>query len=109
MMLTQQLFIVTHVFDGAWYNHQRHREMFPASAPLQFPEMYMVVPFPKKTEGNQILIFITNSYSKITRVTPVVKTAAPHVVEVSINSWIIPYGRPTHLLTYNGTQFVSKF
>lgn len=65
-------------------------------------------PLPTKN-GNTYIVVITDSYSKLGRAIPSSKMTATHVVYVSLDPRVLPYGIPDHLLMDSGSQFVSKF
>ena len=89
--------------------HQRHLKLFPAKGPLEYIAIDILGPLPRTKTGRQYVVVITDRYSKLTRAVPTAKITAPVVAAVVLEHWVIPYGIPNHILSDNGSQFVSKF
>lgn len=87
----------------------RHRQIFRGNGSLEFVAMYNMGPVLKTIIENQFVLVAMDRYSKLARDVPTSRTAVSHIVSHFMDNWIIPYGIRRHLLTGNGTQFVSKF
>lgn len=51
---------------------------------------------------------MADHYSKLTRATSLLETAAPHVAIVVLESCIMPYGIPYTIITDDGLRLVSN-
>lgn len=58
----------------------------PASDPLEFVAMYILGTLPKTSNGNQFVILMIVSYSKLTRVVPESKKTASHAALTVIDN-----------------------
>lgn len=94
---------------GTRYKTQKPMKLFPAGKPLEFVAMDLLGPFPAAESGNQHILVITDRFSKLAQVTPLVSTTAPAVANAFVENWVIPYGIPKFVLSDNGPQFVAKF
>ena len=63
---------------------------------------------PTKNSSTNILV-ITDRFSKVTQMTPLLPTTAPAVANVFIDNWVIPYGLPVLIKFDNRLKFVAKF
>jgi hypothetical protein len=85
-------------------------QLFPPSAPMEFIAMDLLGPLTLTERGNQLLLVVTDRFSKLTRAYPLASTTAEVVAKVFFDGWVSAgYGIPRILLTDNGTQFVAKF
>jgi transposase InsO family protein len=84
-------------------------KLFPASKPLEYVSMDILVPLPKTQHGNRFLLLITDSFPKLTRTVPLRTISALAVAKAFCASWIFAYGPPRYLITDDGAQFAAKF
>lgn len=88
--------------------HQRVLKLFPPEGPLVFIAIDILGPLPKEKSGNKFIIVIKDRYSKLTLEVPTSSVTAPAVASTQLDSWIIPYGIPSSLLSDNGSQLTRK-
>lgn len=94
---------------GTHYSHQKFLRLFPTNGPLESVAMDRIGPLPTTDKEHKHIVMMTDRYSKIGRVFPMYKITAPYCAAAFLDSCIIPYEIPNHLLTDNGPQFVAKF
>lgn len=89
--------------------NQRLLKLFRVTGLLEFFAIYILRPLLKTKLGNRNTILITDRYRKLTCKILVSTITANYVALTLSNDWIVPYGIPTSLLSYNGPKFASKF
>ena len=94
---------------GTLFKHQKYLKLFPAAGPLEFIAIDILGPLPKTRKGNQVVLVITDRFSKICRAIPLPNQKAVTLAEAFLNNWIYPYGAPLYLLTDNGSNLAAKF
>lgn len=77
---------------GATFTHQRQLQLFPATGPFKFIAVDILGPLPQSRSGNQVMIIITDWYSKLTRTIPTPKLSSTYVAHTFRNDWVIRYG-----------------
>lgn len=87
---------------------RQHLKLFPASSLLDFIATDIPGPLLKTKNSNKFVVTMTDRYSRLTRAVPTSKTSATHILSISYDNFILPYGIPTYLLTDNSTQSVSS-
>lgn len=70
--------------------------------------MNILRPFSKTTHQNRYIIIITDTYLKLTRVVLTCKTTPTNIVNLFLNSWLVPYGIHAYLLTDIDVQHTNK-
>lgn len=58
---------------------------------------------------NQLLLVIADRYKKITKAVSKSSTTALYEASLFLDNGLVPYGFLEYVLTYNETQFISKF
>lgn len=94
---------------GSKYRHKRCLQLFPAYGPLEFVVIDVLCPFPKTRQGSQLIVVMTNFYSKLMRAISTSKTSSTHVADVFLDNWVVQSGISEFVLAYNGPQITSKF
>ena len=61
------------------YRHQKEMTLFRASTPLEYIAIYLLGPLMKSENGCTYILFITDRFSKLTRVVLLLSTKAPVV------------------------------
>lgn len=84
-----------------------HLKLFLASSTSEIIIIDIHGPLPKKI-GNQFVEFMADHYSQLTRAVPAFNTMAFYVVSIFLDQRVVPCRITTYLLTYNGTQIVSR-
>lgn len=94
---------------GTLTKSQKNFQFFPANGPFKFVAMDILGPLPKTKSGERFIVFITDSYSKLTSAMPMNDTTALLVAACFLNNWVFLYGIPNSILTYNLPQFIAQF
>lgn len=68
--------------------------------------MYILGLLTETKNGDQYVLIMTDRYTKSTGAIPMATTTATKAAMSIFDSWIIPYGIPSDLLTDNEPQFV---
>ena len=84
-------------------------KLFPAAKPLEQVAIDILGPLPKSISGAQFVLVMTDRFSKLTQAVPLTKIKAQDVAAAFLNEWVFKYGPPKHLVSDNGSQFVSLF
>lgn len=84
-------------------------QLLPASVRLEFIAMDILVPLLKRLNGNWLVLVMKGRCATSRRGLSTSKTIASHTASLFMESWTIPYGIPDHVLTDNGTHFISKY
>lgn len=95
--------------NGCRRKHMRPLQLFSPWRPLEFVCMFTSGPLQQTTQKNQIVIVMTNKYSKWTRAVPSAKKGATRVANNFLDHWTVLFRTPSCRLTDNGQQFVRKF
>lgn len=88
---------------------RRPIQLFPTSGTLEFCCDGHPGTTPREGKRNPFALVLTDRCSKLTRGLPTANTTALPIASHFMDNWIVPYSIPTHVLTYDGTQFVSEF
>lgn len=97
------------VKTGTRHKNKRHLQLFLATRLLETVATNILDLLPKTTKDNQHVVIITERYSKLTGLVPTARITTTVVACIFFDPWVTPYGIPSYLLTYNGTQVVDKF
>ena len=82
-------------------------KLFQASRPLEDLAIDILGPLPKSSDGNLFILVIVDRFSKLTQCVPLKSITALSVAVAFVNEWVFKYGAPRHLLSDNGSQFIS--
>lgn len=93
---------------GTGLKHKRQFQLVPATGPLEFVTMDIWGPLSGKTKRNQNGFAIADRCCELVRTFPRVQITTTNVTCIFFYEWSIPYGKPTKVLTGNGTQFTDK-
>lgn len=94
--------------NGTWLKYNRLFQLFPATKPMEFVAMDILISFSERTKGNEYVVFTTDRFSQLTSNIPTNQTTTTNVAYVIFHNGIIPYRIPTYTLTDSGTQLTSK-
>lgn len=87
---------------------KRNLSLFPAVGPPVFVAIDILRLFPRTTSGNQLVIIVTDRYSKHTRAIPTGKITWTRPTITFLDNWILPYGIQGYVLTDSGSQTFGK-
>lgn len=80
-------------------NQRRHRlklKLLPATGPLEFVAMNILVSLPKTTQGNYYVHVITDRYSKFSVAIPTSKMTSSHRANLFLDYWIVSFAIPPY-------------
>lgn len=77
--------------------------------PLELVATSILGPTVKAKIGNQYIMVITTSPSKLTKAVSTSKKAKTAIATIFIEHWIVSYGKPSKVKKDKGSQFTSKF
>lgn len=69
--------------------HQRHLTLIPSTGALELIVVDLLGTYPWTKNGNQLVVIVTDRYSKLTRALTTTKTSASYVATVMFDDWII--------------------
>jgi len=84
-------------------------QLFPATLPFQDVATDLFGPLAKTAAGNEYIMVITDSFSKLVRAIPMGKVRAVDCASVLLDYWIGAYGPPDRILSDGGPQFTALF
>lgn len=73
---------------------QRRLQLLAAGGPLKLATMDILQPLPKKLNGSQFMLVVTDRYWKLTRAVQMSKMTASHIASLFMDYWEIPYRIP---------------
>jgi len=82
---------------------------FPPTEPLTDLCMDLLGPLPRTSAGNEHLLVIVHSFSKMTRAVPLERIDAETIAAAFLDHWVAAYGPPATVLSDRGPQFQSTF
>lgn len=91
------------------FNHQGKLELFSPADCLDFMAINILEPLQRTEAGNQFIVIVTDTYTKLERMIPTAKIMSTHVSNIFFNDWMIPNGIPDTVLSVNGQKFICKF
>ena len=71
--------------------------------------MDLLGPLPRTSAGNEHLLVIVHSFSKMTRAVPLERIDAETIAAAFLDFWVAAYGPPATVLSDKGPQFQSTF
>lgn len=89
------------------YDANKISELLSCSRPPKFISLDILLPLPKMTNGNQLVVIITDSYSKLTCAKQTKNMNTSHLPSLFYDDWIVPCGILTNLMTGTGAQVTS--
>ena len=89
--------------------HLTRLRQFPATRPIESLAIDILGPLPKTKAGKQLLLVITDRFTKLTQVVALRTVTAYAVAVAFCDAWVFKYGVPRTLLSDNRTQFNAKF
>lgn len=91
--------------DRAWLKRKCHLKQFYASGPLPFITMDIFSLLPRTNTCNEIIIVITDLYTKLPQAIPSSRTTALHVLSIIVDHLIVLYKIPAFFHTESGPQW----
>lgn len=91
---------------------RRHTSLirhFPATEPFSGLGMDLLGPFPETDRGHNMILVMSDRFTKLTRALPLWETTALVVASTFVDYGVGAYGVPDTVLTKNGPQFASLF
>lgn len=88
--------------------HQWRSTLFPSTRTLEFTSANNLGLLSQTKNGSQLVVMITNRYSKLSRSIYTLKTSTSYVATIIFHTWITPYIISSFLIAGSGLQFVIK-
>jgi hypothetical protein len=82
--------------------------LFPASDPLDFVEIDLLVPLPKSPRGNQFLLVMCDRSSKLVRTVPLRSITSLAVAQAFCSHWVFVYGMPQNSYLITGVSLIPN-
>lgn len=83
--------------------HPRQLKLFYPKGPLEYVIMDILVSPPNTEQADQIVIMMTDRFTKLTKKIPTTITKATTVARIDFEHWVTNYGMPSELLTDIGS------
>lgn len=94
---------------GRRLKHKQNLQLLSVSGPLELFAIDILGALRRKNSGSTFFTVVTDRNLKFTRAIPTSRTMATNTVNLFLDRWIDPYGKPDFLLTDNGPRFVGRF
>lgn len=89
--------------------NQKPMQLLPAKAPLELVSIDILGQLVKSSRGNNLLLVITDRYSKLVRTVTLKSVTAASVAKALVTSRVLTYGPPKWVLSNNGKQLAARF
>lgn len=82
---------------------------FKAKAQLEFVAIDIKGKLIRTRYGNEYKPVFMEPFTKPVKETTMKGMSAGEIAKLFVEHWVFGYGQPTHLISYNGSQFMYKF
>lgn len=96
------------VMEGTMMKHQRYQTLFPLKGLLKLIEADISGRFPRMKSGNQLIVIISDHYSKVTSEISTSVTSKAFIATTIVDLLATPYSIPSFFIMDNGLPFVAK-
>lgn len=76
---------------GTKLKHQGQLKLLPPVGSLKFLAIDLLWPLPRSKTGNQLVVIMTDRYSKLLRAILTTKITSTQVVHILFYGWVLPY------------------